>query len=673
MSIVLLASGVVPGQSIWVEAERALASEGGVRGAGSAVRVPSAWGGHCLRASGDAEGDGIRWWVTVTEPIPDAVLRIRGAECLGPAEFVVEIDGAPRGLVRFDANDVHAKSSHGRMGYAGPGRMPWREIPLGALAAGTRTLQLVPTESEGVWLDALVIHPKGHVPAIVQRELMGSNADSGGTTHVFCSPGVAERTMAAMAELLARFESVGSVVASCCYPKPWFWHVVAATDARPGAAELDGFQLCVHEGEAMDPKSVGILARRMARRCLEMEGTWPPHRPAWLLRGCALSVGWLAEQQMLGESPEPAGALDAEAGMWRAVFRIEPKLFVGLVDRLTDVERNGPIWDPANRRDARLAERAYADLLFGAASTSQAREIFDSWRSLPPAPKDALPQRGETVIQVRCGAGSPAGAHEWRPEFDLARRKRGFAYRTDVEAFRDGDAHWRVRGDGHTLDFDVPASFEGSLRIQFGRRVSLELGLDDGRLAPVEGESELVLPVRAASTADGQFSVALPSVGDGYRILAVELCGPPDLGARVLDVECSETTPRDGENFEWQKGYDTATVVEGFDYELLVGQAWRHGDHRQWFGHDPRYGEQPLEFEVRVPKGFDGVLRLTPDDEGRIATVLVENRRYRLRMGMPLAIPISRAEDDESPIRVVMRKVRGMNCALRRLEVLRAR
>ena len=730
----LFGTGDLRAESVWIEAESAF-QRGRVRGAERSLHMMVASGGHCVANGwGRQAGDQIEARVRVREPLPKSLLSVRYSARLTTTRGVhaiVRLEEKDRGEVWTG----RASLESGRiMEEFAVSSVAVGTLPTGRYRLQVSLSRALSSDEE-VWLDAFALHSRSAAPDELTRKLHYSNVDQRvgkgkGHFYIVLSPNVSDRTIAQVDALFEKLEAQYRVLAAYFGHEPpekrLTFCVSAKEDSARGAAHARGHIFFVDEENVFEPES-GNVAHEMSH-CFQEDFASNGHMPAWIREGeayfacCVVdtmlyrkSVDEVAWPPFRGRSKEQIRRMGLDDyglcasqfyrterhpgedrphyliwnRLFYELFRADAKLLRSFHDRIRKAIEDGtyPL-DRRKLRDLHLVNSTYAEYLSG--DNKKIREVLEHWGVITWPCETQLPTLGELVLDVECGAALSVDGHPrpWRAANDRrvrlkSKKSRGVTYRVrGAQCWKSGDDHqWFFqdhRGRGGTdplrLQVRVPEGFEGHLVVDpdvDGR--DHEFVLEDGTHVRTTYEREVVLPVTARATQDGKLDLEVRRLrGSNGALRRVRLFAKRELGERVLRVECSKNVPQLGRNLPWREGVDEAEAKRGFRYRVTRGQCWTDGDSFQWFHHDRRFGNEPLSFELRVPKGFRGQLLIYGDQGERLQRYTVDGKRSYVGRGpWELAIPIDKEDTRDGRVRVDVRRLSGNNCALWAIDVRR--
>ncbi len=701
----------IASDAITIELETAFKT-GEVRGAEQPLHSMVASRGYAIgNGWGRGRDDRLEIPFETERDFDTAVLAIRYSALSRGASLGVEIRGAGdrvawKGRLRLQEQIQRESFAVGT-------------LALGALRGGSYSLELTPAKPGEILLDAASVSEANAIPPPLRRRL---RFDRRGKGHfrIFFSPHTKNATLKRVDEVFERLEKVYEFLRAELGHEPpslpLTFCVSAAKDSAGGAAHASGSTFFVDEEGLLNPES-GNVTHEMTH-CFQENYASNGDMPAWIREGEAFFACCLGDVKLWGKTKEEAAwppfrGKDPEAirraGLdefginvaqyfrterqprenrpyyliWNYVFYQlflrDETLLRGFHDRLRKALRAKTY--PLEKRDLRnprLVSSVYIDYLVDGDLASL--ELLTRWGFVTWNCRAEAPAFGPVALRVECGVRGPAGQGvPWKRAYDRGRASRGFAYRVrnGLSWKEPSGHHWffsdpRHGGRPMQVVIDVPAEFAGVAVLVPETGRSYGIRVDGDPRGSATYEREVYLAIRPRHSRDRKLEVELAKhSGLNGALAALRVHHPPALGKRVLDVACGAQAKRADGNTRWTSRADrVAEKAEGFAHRVRSGLAWTDGSSHQWFYHDRRYDNQPLEFELRVPKSFRGHLVIEGDRGGRVQEYLLNDERCFVGRGDgPVAIPIGARDTREGTLSVVARRLEGNNCAVSRIRL----
>ena len=692
-----------------IEAEAAFELGGVVGGERRHMMVASS--GYCIgNGWGRGSTDSATWEIEVAQPMRQAVLALRCSTThrlpsgKGPRLMVASgLDGA-----------APKKAGHVVLK---PSRLleEFRTITvkLGRLAAGRHRIEVRLETPAEVWLDCLSVCPKKAIPREFNRKLVHENVSRGGHFHLLFSPHVSAATEKGAAKFFKKLERFydflrkrlggeprGKIV-TCC--------ISARRDAADGSAHASGTIFMFDEEGALANESGNMMHE--LTHCFQTESANNGPMPRWVREGEAYVTCMMGDKELFRRDPlavhgdaydDPkrikAVALDPYGynvvqlfgspwelkgrhnyGIWNCVFHHlyihDSEFLTRFHERVRRAMEDGAL-RAADLRDTVSLSGAYVGLLAG--DDPWARRFLDDWGFY--VNRDEVPIVGEIALDVSCAWRRPGNgaAAPWQAKHDRVLAKKGFGYRQDgAFSWRGGPDHQWVFGDRRygakpiRLSLKVPKKFRGDVVLRFecdGREHEV---IAENRLVVTTRDPRLIVPVDEAMSADGKVEIAMRQTRAvngaliGFTVhRARKLPGKPKLA-----IACAANVKKSDGNRPWTRGGDRVQAKRGFAYDVSAGFQWTDGKNRQWFYHDGRHGNLPLDVVLRVPKNHVGLLVIHPD-AGRFQRFTVDHRRsYVARLAREVVIPLDEALTADGEVLLRVRRFAGGNAAIVGLEV----
>ncbi|MEQ8768648.1 MAG: hypothetical protein RL885_32375 [Planctomycetota bacterium] len=695
---------------IWLEAESAFEA-GTVSGTQGPRHHMVTSRGYCVGDGwGSRAGDALRIPFELTESIPDAVLSLRYATGNGASvSLAVRVDrsGSTSAIER----------SVTLAGTEAFERFRVHQVALGELAAGAHSLELSLSSPREVWWDCFAVSGEDSIPELFTRQLVFDNLPGGHFTLVY-SPHAQDESIAMREQVFDKLERQYALLREYLGTepdRPLVCCVSAPEDAAGGPAHARGNVFFFQEPELFEETSGNMLH--------EMTHTFQDDfasngfMPRWLREGEAFFLWGIGELdhygrsvdelwaepladperlrrvsldeqginvvQLFGTSWQPDGGRPYYA-LWNVVFRELLKHDRDVLRRMHERIRSEiasgtyPIAE-RDREDPFLVSATYVRYLIG--DDPGTRDILEDWGFITWPEPERYARLGEEKLRVDCSVHLPENRNTpWRKDWDESRSAEGYSYEVSgLMCWRSGDEHQWFFGDSRfgdtalSLTVRVPTGFAGTLVLfpdARGRR--MEVVLEREEIYEIRHERRFELPIREGMTSDGAISLQLRKLdGVNGALEGLALHAAPERGQRRLDVRCGRNVEILGQSLNWSPTLDvTEASSKDFGVQVLRGSAWGDGRSFQWFGHDRRVSNEPMRFEVRVPKRFAGDMSLTLDQGDRVQRVIVEGEAMFVGRGeRELWIPLEPAWTENGKIEVAMRRIEGVNAAIQRVEI----